>query len=144
MHSLFTLPSLAGAMEEGTRKLLSSLAPAITHVFLHSITRYISNDKTSMDMRPQKPWSTFLLLSCLLSTHDAHVTHTPQNTVRVCMCVIVVPLYLPDFPPFLSISPQSHGLDPFTSVCTALLPQLFFFPTFSRPAGPAPRSLLYP
>ena len=54
MHSLFTIPSLAGAAEEGTRKL-SSLAPAITHDSLHSTTRYISYRNRSMDMRPQKP-----------------------------------------------------------------------------------------
>ena len=39
-------------------------------------------------------------------------------------CTTVTALHFPHFPPFLSTSPQSHSLDPLTSVRTTLLPLL--------------------
>ena len=141
MHSLFTLPSLAGAMEEGTRKLLSSLAPAITHVFLHSITRYISNDKTSMDMRPQKPWITFFcFLVFSLHTRCTCHPHTTKHSACVHVCVIVVPLYLPYFPPFLNtFPPVTQSRSPHFSSHYPASPAFCGLPIVL-----APRLLLYP
>ena len=88
MHTLpTTISSLAGATEEGTGELSSTVA-RISHATLSPLLGTFPMRKQAWTCDRRSLGSLFFCFLVLLSTHDAHVTHTPQNTVRVCMCVL--------------------------------------------------------